>query len=77
MSTEPVVFQVGNSPAVQLADDCTLPRGMRIREHREGKSTVLEPIADEWSPAFLGAAGAWTEGISRPGQDEQPRDPLA
>lgn len=77
MSTETVVFQVGNSLAIRLVGDCKLPRGMRIREHREGDRIILEPITDEWSPAFLRAAGAWTEDISRPGQDEPPRDPFA
>ena len=77
MTTETVVFQVGNSLAVRLVGDCKLPRGMRIREHREGDRIILEPITETWSPSFLAAAGAWTEDIPRPGQNEPPRDPFA
>lgn len=77
MTTETVVFQVGNSLAVRLVGDCKLPRGMRIRERRDGDRIVLEPIIDTWSPDFLGAAGAWKEDLPRPGRDEQPRDPFA
>ena len=74
---ETVVFRVGNSFAVRLVGDCKLPRGMRIREYREGDRIILEPIADAWPRAFLAAAGAWKDDIPRPGQDELPRDPLA
>lgn len=77
MSTDTVVFQVGNSLAVRLVGDCKLPRGMRIREHREGDRIILEPITETWSSAFLAAAGAWTEEIPRPGQTEPARDPFA
>jgi virulence-associated protein VagC len=77
MATETVVFQVGNSLAVRLVGDCKLPRGMRIREHREGDRIVLEPIIDAWSSGFLAAAGAWKEDFPRPGREELPRDPFA
>jgi virulence-associated protein VagC len=77
MITETVVFQVGNSLAVRLVGDCKLPRGMRIREHREGNRIILEPMADAWPRAFLAAAGAWKRALPRPGRNEPPRDPFA
>lgn len=77
MSRETVVFQVGNSLAIRLLGDCKLPRGMRVRERREGDSIVLEPITDTWPPSFLAAAGSWTEDIPRPGREEKARDPFA
>ena len=75
--SETVVFQVGNSLAVRLVGDCKLPRGMRIRERREGDRIILEPITDGWQAAFLAAAGAWKEGLPRPGGSEPSRDPFA
>ena len=77
MSTETVVFQVGNSLAVRLVGDCKLPRGMRVRERREGGCIILEPLTDTWPPVFLAAAGAWKDDIPRPGRDEPARDPFA
>jgi len=77
MDTETVVFKVGNSLAVRLVGDCKLPRGMRIRERREGACIVLEPVTEGWSPAFLAAAGAWKGVIPRPGRKEPMRDPFA
>lgn len=77
MGAETVVFQVGNSLAVRLVGDCKLPRGMRIRERREGSCIVLEPMTDAWPKAFLAAAGAWKSDLPRPGQDEPARDPFA
>jgi virulence-associated protein VagC len=77
MNTETVVFQVGNSLAVRLVGDCKLPRGMRIRERREGNCIILEPLVDAWPKAFLAAAGAWKAGLPRPGEDELARDPFA
>lgn len=77
MSTETVVFQVGNSLAVRLVGDCKLPRGMRIRERREGDCIVLEPMTDAWPKAFLAAAGSLKTDLPRPGQDEPMRDPFA
>ena len=74
---ETVVFRVGNSFAVRLVGDCKLPRGMRIREYREGNRIILEPISNAWPRAFLAAAGAWKDDIPRPGQDEPARDPFA
>ena len=76
MSSETVVFQVGNSLAVRLVGDCKLPRGMRIRERREGDCIVLEPMVDAWPRAFIAAAGAWKDGIPRPGHNEPARDPF-
>lgn len=77
MTTETVVFQAGNSLAIRLVGDCKLPRGMRVRERREGNAIIIEPIVDAWPRAFLEAAGAWTEDIPRPGRDEPARDPFA
>ncbi len=77
MDSETVVFQVGNSLAVRLVGDCKLPRGMRIRERREGSCIVLEPMADAFPKAFLAAAGAWKADLPRPGQNEPARDPFA
>ncbi len=77
MDAETVVFQVGNSLAVRLVGDCRLPRGMRIRERREGDRIVLEPLVDAWPKAFLAAAGAWKTDLPRPGRDEPARDPFA
>jgi virulence-associated protein VagC len=75
--TETVVFQAGNSRAIRLVGDCKLPRGMRVRERREGDYIILEPVADAWPRAFIAAAGAWTEDLPRPGQDEPARNPFA
>jgi virulence-associated protein VagC len=77
MSAETIVFKVGNCLAVRLVGDCKLPRGTRIREHREGDRIVLEPVVDGWSPAFLAAAGAWKGDIPHPGRNEPARDPFA
>ena len=77
MSSETVVFQVGNSLAVRLIGDCKLPRGMRVRESRDGERIILEPLTDTWSPAFLAAAGSWDEDLPRPGVGEPARDPFA
>lgn len=77
MSTETVVFQVGNSLAVRLVGDCKLTRGMRVRERREGDRIIIEPLIDAWPRGFLAAAGAWTEDLPRPGLAEPARDPLA
>ena len=77
MASETVVFQVGNSLAVRLVGDCKLPRGMRIRERRDGDRIILEPMVDAWPKAFLAAAGAWKVDLPRPGRDEPARDPFA
>jgi hypothetical protein len=50
---------------------------MRVRERWEGKTIVIEPLLDKWSPAVLASAGAWDEPIERPGRDEKVRDPFA
>ena len=76
MERETVVFRVGNSLAVRLLGDCRLARGQRIRERREGKRILLEPV-DDWPDDFIGAAGSWPEDIRRPGVAEKPRDPFA
>jgi virulence-associated protein VagC len=77
MTTGTVVFQIGDGLAVRLIGDGRLPRGMRIRERREGDRIILEPMADAWPRAFLAAAGAWKGGIPRSGRDEPARDPFA
>lgn len=77
MSSETVVFKVGNSLAVRLVGNCRLPRGTRVRERWEGNSIVIEPIIDAWPADFLAAAGSWNEAIERPGRNEDARDPFA
>jgi virulence-associated protein VagC len=77
VSSETVVFKVGNSLAVRLVGDCRLPRGTRVRERWEGKTIVIEPVVDKWSPDFLASAGTWDEPLERPGRNEQARDPFA
>lgn len=77
MSRETVVFKVGNSLAVRLVGNCRLARGTRVRERWEGNTIVIEPVANDWSPAFLASAGAWDQPIERPGRDEPARDPFA
>lgn len=77
VSSETVVFKVGNSLAVRLVGDCRLPRGTRVRERWEGKTIVIEPMVDTWSATFLASAGTWDESVERPGRDEPARDPFA
>lgn len=78
MSSETIIFQVGNSLAVRLVGECKIPRGTRVRERRDGDRIIIEPIRTGWSPAFLAAAGSWTEPIPRPqDDDDKPRDPFA
>ena len=77
MSSETIVFKVGNSLAVRLVGDRRLPRGTRVRERWEGKTIVIKPVVDAWSDAFLASAGAWDEPIERPGRNEPSRDPFA
>jgi virulence-associated protein VagC len=77
MTSETVVFQAGNSRAIRLVGDCKLPRGMRVREYRDGDRIILEPVVDAWPRAFLAAAGAWKGSIPRPGRREPARDPFA
>jgi len=77
MSSETVVFKVGNSLAVRLVGECRLPRGTRVRERWEGTSIVIEPVVDAWPAAFLASAGTWDQPVERPGRNEPPRDPFA
>lgn len=39
VSSETVVFRVGNSLAVRLVGDCRLPRGTRVRERWRAKQS--------------------------------------
>jgi virulence-associated protein VagC len=73
---ESVVFQAGNSLAVRLVGECRLPRGTRIREHREGNRIILEPIPG-WPKAFREALGAFPGEIPRPKEERTQRDPFA
>jgi virulence-associated protein VagC len=59
------VFASGNSYAVRLIGACKLPKGTRVREIRDGKRIILEPV-DEWPDEFLEMLGTWTEDIPRP-----------
>jgi len=77
MATETVVFQVGNSLAVRLIGDCKLPRGMRIRERREGTSIILEPMTDAWLLGVPGGGLGLKADLPRPGRDEPARDLFA
>ena len=77
MISETVVFKVGNSLAVRLGGNCRLPRGTRVRERGEGKTSVIEPVVNTWSAAFLASAGTWDEPLERPGRGEPARDPFA
>jgi virulence-associated protein VagC len=77
MSSETVVFKIGNSLAVRLVGNCRLPRGTGVRERWEGKSIVIEPVVNTWSSAFLASAGTWDEPIERPGRNDRARDPFA
>ena len=76
VSSETVVFKVGNSLAVRLVGDCRLPRGTRVHQRWEGKTIVIEPVVDAWPDAFLASAGSWVEPIERPGRKEPARDPF-
>jgi hypothetical protein len=48
-----------------------------VRERWEGKTIVIEPVVDTWSPAFIASAGTWDEPMERPGRNESARDPFA
>jgi len=68
------VFQTGNSLAVRLVGECRLPKGTRIREHREGNRIVLQPVSG-WPKAFRDAIGSFTADIPRAG-DRKQRNPF-
>lgn len=62
-----VVFKSGNSMAVRLIKECSLPKGTRIHEYRDGKRIIIEPLEqDDFPPSFLDTLGAWAEDIPLP-----------
>ena len=66
MSERAKIFQNGGSQAVRLPKSCRFDDDQQeVIVRRVGNQVILEP-ADEWSAAFLGCLGAWTEDIPRP-----------
>jgi antitoxin VapB len=60
------IFQNGGSQAVRLPKSCRFGDDQEeVIVRRVGNQVILEP-ADEWSAAFLGCLGAWSEDIPRP-----------
>jgi antitoxin VapB len=60
------IFYNGGSQAVRLPKSCRFPDDQHeVLVRRVGRRVILEP-ADEWSPEFLEALGAWNEEIERP-----------
>ncbi len=73
------IFYNGGSQAVRLPKTCRFPDSQReVVARRVGRKVILEP-ADEWSPEFMRALGAWTEEIERPRQRPigKKKDPFA
>lgn len=75
---ETVVFQSGNSLAIRLLGDCKLPKGTRVREYRDGKKIVLEPVEQEegWPQEFLDLFGSVPGGLPRPTPEYVQRNPF-
>ncbi len=66
MSERAKIFQNGGSQAVRLPKSCRFGDDQEeVIVRRVGNQVILEP-ADEWSAAFLGCLGAWSEDIPRP-----------
>ena len=62
-----VVFKSGNSMAVRLLKECSLPKGTRIHEYRDGKRIIIEPLEqNDFPQSFLDSLGAWDENIPLP-----------
>ena len=70
-----VVFQSGNSMAVRLLGDCRLPKGTRVRQYRDGRRIIVEPIS-EWPQEFIDVLGTVDEEIPRPTEERVQRDPF-
>lgn len=70
------VFRSGNSSAVRLLGDCRLPRGTRVRERRDGKRIIIEPLG-EWPASFLRTLGGFPDEIPRPKRETKQRNPLS
>jgi antitoxin VapB len=68
MTAKAKIFSNGGSQAVRLPKSCRFPDEQReVVVHREGRRVILEP-ADEWTPEFLAALGAWDDEIELPPQ---------
>jgi len=76
MTARAKLFKNGGSQAVRLPKDCRFPEDQQeVVVRREGRRIVLEPV-DAWPEDFLSCIGAWPGEISRPKQDQLPRDPF-
>ena len=77
-SSRAKLFKNGGSQAVRLPKECRFAAQREVLVRREGRRVILEP-ADEWSEAFRGCLGAWSEDIPRPAQKQitDLRDPFA
>ena len=54
-----VVFKSGNSMAVRLLKECSLPKGTRIHEYRDGNRIIIEPLGkNDFPQSFLDSLGA-------------------
>lgn len=70
MTARAKIFSNGGSQAVRLPKSCRFPdEQTEVVVHREGRRVILEP-ADEWTPEFLSALGAWTDEIELPAQTQ-------
>lgn len=79
MAERAKIFINGGSQAVRLPKSVRFPSGQReVLVRRVGRKVILEP-ADEWSPEFLDALGAWPEDIERPPRRRiaERKDPFA
>jgi virulence-associated protein VagC len=70
-----VVFKNGNSMAVRLVGACRLPKGTRVRQYRDGRRIIIEPIS-EWPQEFIDALGAYPGQIPRPLDELTQRNPF-
>jgi virulence-associated protein VagC len=80
MITRAKILLNGLGPVIRFPKAFKFPHGAtEVLVRHEGRRLIIEP-AEQWSPAFLAALGAWHEGdIPRPGSawDTEPlRDPF-
>ena len=78
MAQRAKIFRNGGSQAVRLPKAVRFPDDEReVLVHRIGRRVILEP-ADDWSPAFRKALGAWHQQIERPRSEKisKLRDPF-
>lgn len=77
---ESTVFEIGDEAAVKLLGDCRLPKGTRVRVHRDGDRIVIEEVAKSrtrFSEEFFAGLGTWPGEIERPRQETEVRDVFA